>query len=382
MEDFTEVGIRDLILQQINTPKQPLRTLREDPTRILRAIRFAAQLSFDVSPELLEAARNNQVRSALQSKVSRDVIGKSVDEMFGTRVRDPSRGIQLLIATNLIDVIFPLGKEYDPTIYKVGLEFLSRTQSLVTRLFLLSPESMRDWDIEKRRFLWYAAFLKPVYDSCWQCSGKSKSERRQQCSLFQLLGDSLKRPMNDVDSVEAIIKGVKPIQRMMESNDIDALLATKSGVRLKDLSPQSSDWKDLSEFRWEIYSTLKPCSSLWKEAAVLAFALSQRDINACVNQYMDLVIFIEDQLHLRDTLIDKIKPIPLLNGSQIQRVLYGKIDGRDFRQIVQAMEEWQIRHLYDLEGAEAEERVEAEEQLIEYLVAEFPKYASATSRSV
>ena len=72
VEDWTEQGLQDLQLGIIATPVMPLATLLEDPLRILRAIRFAAQLSFTVDASLKKAAMDPRVWQALQLKVSRD----------------------------------------------------------------------------------------------------------------------------------------------------------------------------------------------------------------------------------------------------------------------------------------------------------------------
>ena len=382
VEDFTEVGLRDLILQIINTPKKALPTLVQDPIRILRAVRFAAQLSFDISPELLRAAQDERVRSALELKVSRDAIGKAIDEMLSTRARDPSRGISLLMTTNLVDVVFPLGEQYDPTIYRVGLEYLSRTQSLVTRIFLQSPQL--SWDIAKRRLLWYAAFLRPVYEltSSKISSIKGSKRKRQESTFYQLL-DSLKRPKTDVQSIESILKGVKPIQQILfdPGNSVAIQTAIKSGACIAyDASrTDTPQWEELSELRWKMYKTLKPVGVMWKEAVILALSSSQKNVDDCASLFKDLVFLVEEQLHLKSLLLDGNKPRPLLNGSEIQqKALHGQINGKDFRRIVEAMEEWQIRHVCnDLERDDSRDHVEA--QLIGYLVATFPEYANDTS---
>lgn len=381
VEDWTERGITDLLSQTIDTPKKPLPTLLEDPTRILRAIRFAAQLSFDMSPALIRAARDDRVRYALQYKVSRDSIGKAIDEMLGTRARDPCRGIQLLVATELVDVVFPLGEQADAvdsmTIYKAGLQYLSRTQSLVTRVFLQSPDL--EWDISKRRLLWYAAFFKPVYEMSTRSSGKTKRSKRQASAFYQLL-DALKRPKADVQSIESILKGVKPLQNMIDENGYVMQSAINSGACLTDESPRNSEWKELSELRWILYSAFNPIGTMWKEALILALASSQKGMFECAKQYNELVSFIENNLQLGDILNDKDKPRPLMNGSQIQEALQGQIDGKGFRHVVQAIEEWQIRNVViDLDSIDDETRKKMEAQLVEYLVTTFPEYANSTN---
>jgi tRNA nucleotidyltransferase (CCA-adding enzyme) len=377
VEDWTEQGLNDLLLQTVATPRKPLPTLLEDPMRILRAIRFAAQLSFDMSPALIKAARDERVRYQLRYKVSRDAIGGAIDDMFGTRARDPTRGIKLLMATNLIDVVFPLAQEdgMEPmTIYQSGLEQLARTQSLVTRIFSQSPNS--DWDISKRRFLWYAAFFKPVYEMASLSNYDTKRDRRQDSAFYQLL-DALKRPKADIQSIESILKGVDPIRMLLEGVHLDAIQsAINAQACLKDVSPQNSQWKELSELRWILYSTLKPIGKMWKEALILSVASSQKSLPDCVYQYNDLVSLIEDQLYLGMILLDDNKPKPLLNGSQIQKALPG-VSGQGFKRIVQAIEEWQIRNsCYYLDTDD--ERTQTEAQLIDYLVASFPENANST----
>ncbi|KAL9188487.1 hypothetical protein ACHAXT_006865 [Thalassiosira profunda] len=369
VEDWTEGGIRDLVLQRIATPKKPLPTLLQDPIRILRAVRFAAQLSFDFSPELLRAARDERVRSALQSKVSRDATGSAIDDMLGTRARDPCRGIQLLLATKLIDVAFPLSEQCDPAIYRVGLRYLSRTQSLVTRIFVQSPEL--EWNIANRRFLWYAAFLKPVYELMTPNVGSKRG--RRESSFYQLL-DALKRPKGDVQSIESILKGAKTIQTtvLMEARTDAVQSAVRSGADLRSVTPQSSQWKELSELRWMIYQALVPIGALWKEAAILALASSQRDVNVCVDQFKDTVHLIEDQLHIGG------KIVPLLNGAQVQQYL--DVSGKEFRRVIEAMEEWQIRNVCDdLDGIDEDARKRVESRLVAHLLSTFPRYAREES---
>ena len=383
VEDFTERGIKDLLSQTIATPKKPLPTLLEDPMRILRAIRFAAQLSFDVSPQLIRAARDDRVRYALQYKVSREAIGAAIDEIFRARVRDPKRGIQLLMTTNLIDVVFPLEAQQQDgdeplsiyaiqqnqvksmAIYSIGLEILTRTQSLVTRIFIQKPEL--EWDISKRRLLWYAAFFKPVY-GMMSSRNASRRGKRQESVFYQLL-DALKRPKTDMQLIESILKGVDPLRKMIaEGIDVDivqAALGSSEGRHLK--------WEELSDLRWKLYKTLKPIGTMWKESLLLALASFPNSIDN-VNTYHELVCLVEDKLHLKEILDDKNKPRPLLNGTQIQEFIPG-VGGRAFRHIIESMEEWQVKNICDdVDHISDFERSQLEGELIEYLGTAFAEY--------
>ena len=369
VEDYTEKGIRDLILQRIDTPKKALTTLIQDPSRILRAVRFAAQLSFDMSPALTRAAKDDRVHQALQQKVSRDAIGSAIDDMFGSLARDPARGILLLIEIGLIDIVFPLvgGQQDDNankmSIYRAGLVSLQSTQSLITRIFLNYPKLQ--WNITQRRLLWYAAFLKPVYEMMSTNDVGSKSKRKGE-AFYQLL-DALKRPKSDVQQIESILKGMVPLEHMMLLDDV------QNAINHASHPPEG---KELSDIRWMIYNNLKPIGTMWKEALVLSLASSRTSMSECVQQYKALISLIEDTLHFGPLLLDNKKLQSLLNGQDIQRVMPGEIDGPGFRRIVQAIEEWQIRNDYCyFDIIDNEERKGIEKRLVEYLVDKFPEYS-------
>src|SRR5207237_582284 len=61
-------GRRDLEAGTLRTPADPMRTFADDPLRMLRGIRFAAELGFQLAPDLLPAMR------AMKSRLSPPVI--------------------------------------------------------------------------------------------------------------------------------------------------------------------------------------------------------------------------------------------------------------------------------------------------------------------
>ena len=82
VEDPTGMGLRDLQEGVIRTPTTAALTLRDDPLRLLRLIRFAATLGFRLHEELVEAFSDKQVLEGLRCKISRERIRTEFDKMM------------------------------------------------------------------------------------------------------------------------------------------------------------------------------------------------------------------------------------------------------------------------------------------------------------
>ena len=95
-------GLTDLKNKTIKTPLNPDITYSDDPLRMMRAIRFASQLNFEIEAESLEAISRNKDRINI---ISGERI---VDELNKILLCDtPSVGFLLLYKTGLLDIILP-----------------------------------------------------------------------------------------------------------------------------------------------------------------------------------------------------------------------------------------------------------------------------------
>jgi len=95
-------GRKDLKRQLIRTPLNPAETLSEDPLRMLRAIRFAAQLEFKVEKETRQAIEQERQRIEI---VSQERITAELLKILDSPV--PSTGLYLLHETGLLKLILP-----------------------------------------------------------------------------------------------------------------------------------------------------------------------------------------------------------------------------------------------------------------------------------
>jgi poly(A) polymerase len=97
-------GRKDLEARILRTPTDPLRTFADDPLRMLRAVRFAAELSFELAPDVLPAMQ------AMKSRLAPPVISveRTADELRRMLTSErPRLAIELLDAGGLLEVILP-----------------------------------------------------------------------------------------------------------------------------------------------------------------------------------------------------------------------------------------------------------------------------------
>jgi tRNA nucleotidyltransferase (CCA-adding enzyme) len=95
-------GIQDLQKKLIRTPVDPEKTFDDDPLRMMRAVRFAAQLDFHIEEETFQAIKKRAPRLKIISKERLlDELNKIV------AVPEPSIGFGLLFKIGLLEQFFP-----------------------------------------------------------------------------------------------------------------------------------------------------------------------------------------------------------------------------------------------------------------------------------
>ena len=95
-------GEQDIIDKIIKTPLPAAQTFIDDPLRMLRAIRFAAQLNFNISPDTYDAIKENASRIKI---VSGERIIDEINKIV--MAEKPSLGFDLLYKSGLLKIIFP-----------------------------------------------------------------------------------------------------------------------------------------------------------------------------------------------------------------------------------------------------------------------------------
>ncbi len=137
-------GLEDLAAKVLRTPGSPEQSFRDDPLRMMRAARFAAQLGFTPDPAVVRAMTE---RAATIEIVSSERIRDELVKLVCAP--QPRRGLDLLVETGLADLVLPelpaLRLELDEhhrhkDVYQHSLTVLDQAIDLEPRLGLDGPD--------------------------------------------------------------------------------------------------------------------------------------------------------------------------------------------------------------------------------------------------
>lgn len=95
-------GLSDLTDRIIRTPQEPGITFSDDPLRMMRAIRFAAQLNFDIEENTYQGIRQAAQRISI---ISQERITDEFNKILLSP--KPSLGLYYLSDSGLLELIFP-----------------------------------------------------------------------------------------------------------------------------------------------------------------------------------------------------------------------------------------------------------------------------------
>lgn len=101
--DLLGLGFEDLKKRIIRTPLDPDTTFKDDPLRMLRAVRFACRLGFVIHPEAKRGIQKNV--ELLKVKVSPERIKGELDLILSGE--NPARGVLLMDELKILPQVFP-----------------------------------------------------------------------------------------------------------------------------------------------------------------------------------------------------------------------------------------------------------------------------------
>jgi len=183
-------GIEDLRKKVIRTPLEPGKTFSDDPLRMMRAIRFAAQLNFNIEENTFISIIENADRIKIVS------VERIIAEMNKIIMCDhPSRGFILLEKAGLLRIVFPELNNLKGVEKKEGKEHKDNFQHSIKVLDNISRRTDNLW-------LRWAALLhdiaKPLTkkystDNGWSFHGHEYMGSKMIPDIFR----KLKLPLNE-----------------------------------------------------------------------------------------------------------------------------------------------------------------------------------------
>ncbi|KAI4289693.1 MAG: hypothetical protein L6R35_001043 [Caloplaca aegaea] len=109
VEDLTDRGLNDIRDKIIRTPLCPYQTFKDDPLRVLRAIRFASRLGWSIDKKAEQAMSAYDIGNALKTKISRERVCIELIKMLkGPR---PYQAFGLIDRLDLYHTIFTMFSE-------------------------------------------------------------------------------------------------------------------------------------------------------------------------------------------------------------------------------------------------------------------------------
>lgn len=207
VEDFTGRGLEDLKNRILRTPLDPVETFRDDPLRILRLIRFVAQLDFDLAPEVYEAMGLTEVAADLSRKVSRERVGVELDKLV--RGDYAPKALHYLANLGLTKAIFTVPEPYKIASGVLRFENLDHKIHIAQKVLPEFHLSRDDSSV-----VWMTVLLDDNGDvKCVDVKNKEVS------ACFVIIKEGVKLPTSKANLVRKLLETSSNIWELRNSHD-------------------------------------------------------------------------------------------------------------------------------------------------------------------
>ncbi|XP_076923434.1 tRNA nucleotidyltransferase cca2-like [Bidens hawaiensis] len=335
VEDLTGRGLDDLKSGKIVTPLPPKETFLDDPLRVLRAIRFSARFEFEMVEELKLAAADNDVKSAICDKFSRERVGHEVDLMVGGN--QPAKAIACISELGLFWVVFTPPKSSDPLTSKDHDRVWVDYMDLAWR-HMHETGCSEIFSDEQRRLYLYASLFLPFRKTVYL-----DSKKKIVPVVNYIIRNLLKLKASDADDVmrlHAVAEKILSLISFILSSD--------------DMQTGEIGWEtevidvDVSlKLRILLGLVVREIKDLWRAALMLSTLLYNNDssgevIELDLEQRRQVRVVEEEILKLG---LDKVWEMkPLINGKEIMRVLELEKGGPVVSEWQRKLIQWQLAY--------------------------------------
>jgi tRNA nucleotidyltransferase/poly(A) polymerase len=126
IEDYIG-GVRDIYSGVIRTPLDPIVTFRDDPLRMLRALRFLSRFGFTLDEGIVSAMKNPELQQKLGTTISKERIGQEIEGFF-KKGSNPKLAFNAIYYNGLWNVLF--GSEQIDNWGQKSIELINKLTNL------------------------------------------------------------------------------------------------------------------------------------------------------------------------------------------------------------------------------------------------------------
>ncbi|KAF2432658.1 tRNA nucleotidyltransferase [Tothia fuscella] len=327
IEDFTGRGFYDLQNHIIRTPLDPYTTFKDDPLRVLRLIRFASRLGYEIEGNTRKFMANEEISEALKMKITKERVFIEVEKML--KGPDPRTALQLIDGLNLYHTVFV--DPDDAEIYNPDTKNWSSVYEALQKM-IHSEEEPHQFlystliQSQEEKFLsWMLTAMIPWADAPELPSKKGKA---QPPMVTIVAIAALKAPSKITDLLTACVRNMKEIREM------------------KDKGEQSREVLGMAIRRW---------GALWRQQVMFAllyeiFTSPSAEENT-LKSYTTFLKTIETQ-----NLMTVYDLKPLIDGTKLAAALSAK-PGPWMKGALDIVMSWQLRNPTITDPAAAVEEV-------------------------
>ncbi|KAI3785084.1 hypothetical protein L1987_44196 [Smallanthus sonchifolius] len=328
VEDFTGRGLNDLKSGKIVTPLPPKETFLDDPLRVLRAIRFSTRFEFEMVEELKVAAADNDVKSAIADKISRERIGHEIDLMVSGN--QPTKAMACISELGLLWVVFTPPKIYDPLISeehdKVCVGYMDAAWRHMHEVGCTFSD-------EQRRLYLYASLFIPLRKTVY-----IDNKKKTVPVVNYIFRNSLKLKASDADDVMRLHYAVEKFLSLI------AFVLCNEDMQNGEISWETDiiDVHLSLRLRILLGLLLREIKDFWRAALMLSTLLHNND------SYGDVI---EGELDKRTQVFGKVEQEILKLGLEKVWEIKPLINGKDIMKILElgkggpVVSEWQRKLL-------------------------------------
>lgn len=298
VEDFTKRGLQDMQNKIIRTPLAPYQTFKDDPLRVLRLIRFACRLGYEIEAESKQAMQDKTIHEALRLKISRERVGTEVMKIMAGP--DPLTGLKYINEFGLYDTVFADPAESEcPDANKAllaynGLQKILDEKSAICLGLRPKQDQALSWFLAA--YVPWSASSAQAYNAAWEGIKATNSMRK-------VLKEAIDYRPDIVKAVDLVVAGT----------------ATRADVGM----------------------TLRHCKDSWRSHVLYSLLcdIAEGDFVGATDRYQTFIGFVHEQ-----QLEDAHTMSPILKGDKIKHALGEAKGGPWLKKAVDLLAEWQFDH--------------------------------------